>query len=95
MSKVMLLMCALLIAAMISQGNGCECKGCGERGNGQGWQGEVGRRSISQFSSPLRDRQASSFNYTEMVDSIKRPGLISALMVYDTDKDGIISGEGK
>ena len=74
MSKVTLLLCALLIAAMISQGSGCE-------------------PSPDTALSPL-NRQGS-FNYTEMVDSIKHPGLISALMVYDTDKDGIISGEGQ
>ena len=72
MSKVTLLLCALLIAAMISQGSGCE-------------------PSPDTALSPL-NRQGS---YTEMVDSIKHPGLISALMVYDTDKDGIISGEGQ
>ena len=84
MSKVTLLLCALLIAALISQGNGC-------------WDSRVktSGRAITRFSSPLSDRQDYSFNYTEMVDSIKHPGLISALMAYDTDKDGIISGEGK
>ena len=61
MSKVTLLLCALLIAALVSQGKS----------------------------------QDYSFNYSEMVDRKKHPGLVSAVEAYDTDKDGIISGEGK
>ena len=41
------------------------------------------------------DREGYSFNYSEMLDGIKHPCLMSALKAYDTDKDGIMSGEGK
>jgi len=40
-----------------------------------------------------KGREAYGWNYSEMVGGIKHPGLISALKAYDTDKDGIISGE--
>ena len=84
MSKVTLFLCALLIAALISQGKGCfdsNCRACG--------------RALGRFLLPMSDRQDYSFNYSEMVDRIKHPGLMSAVEAYDTDKDGIISGEGK
>ena len=84
MSKVTLFLCALFIAALISQGKGCvdpNCRACG--------------RALGRFSLPMSDRQDYSFNYSEMVDRIKHPGLMSAMEAYDTDKDGIISGEGK
>jgi len=82
MSKVTLFLCALLIAALISQGKGCfvpNCRACG--------------RALGRFLLPMSDRQDYSFNYSEMVDRIKHPGLMSAVEAYDTDKDGIISGE--
>ena len=81
MSKVTLLLCALLIAALISQGKGCKscCK----------------KVAVGRFLLPISDRQDYSFNYSEMVDKNKHPGLMSAMEAYDTDKDGIISGEGK
>ena len=88
MSKATLFLCALLIAALISQGKGCpkpdECanKECAFLVSGR-------------FLLPMSDRQDYSFNYSEMVDRIKHPGLMSAVEAFDTDKDGIISGEGK
>ena len=84
MSKATLFLCALLITALISQGKGCiapNCLACG--------------RALGRFLLPMGDRQDYSFNYSEMVDRIKHPGLMSAVEAYDTDKDGIISGEGK
>ena len=83
MAKVILLICALLIVALIQQGKGCPnppnwCKLPCRRGKGR--------------QLPLSD---NTFNYSEMFDGIKHPGLMSALKAYDTNKDGIISGEGK
>ena len=99
MSKVTLLLCALLIAALISQGKGC--KNNPYRGGPipEGCWLSRGRvlcgRALGRFLLPISDRQDYSFNYSEMVDKNKHPGLMSAMEAYDTDKDGIISGEGK
>ena len=84
MSKATLFLCALFIAALISQGKGCPKPDCPNK-----------KCALGRFLLPMSDRQDYSFNYSEMVDRIKHPGLMSAVEAYDTDKDGIISGEGK
>jgi len=42
---------------------------------------------------PISDKEDYSFNFSEMLDGIEHQGLMSALKAYDTDKNGIISGE--
>merc|ERR1711974_20900 len=42
---------------------------------------------------PMGNREDYSFNYSEMLDGMKHPGLMTALKAYDTDNDGTISGE--
>ena len=84
MAKVTLLLCALLIVALIQQGKGCIKTASGD---------------FCDLPNCPKGRQLPlsdySFNYSEMFDGIKHPGLMSALKAYDTDKDGIISGEGE
>ena len=87
MSKATLFLCALFIAALISQGKGCQNSDCPPK--------KCAYLVSGRFLLPMSDRQDYSFNYSEMVDRIKHPGLMSAVEAYDTDKDGIISGEGK
>ena len=89
MAKVTLLLCALLIVALIKQGKGC-------------YNPPIKTASGGFCKPPCRPGKGRqlplsdySFNYSEMFDGIKHPGLMSALKAYDTDKDGIISGEGK
>ena len=96
MARVTLLLCALLVGTLISQGDGCKPVRRWVKRNGR-WvllgarvAGKLVGREVT-----FGDREGYSFNYSEMLDGIKHPGLMSALRAYDTDKDGIISEEGK
>ena len=96
MARVTLLLCALLVGTLISQGEGCKPVRRWVKRNGR-WvllgarvAGKLVGREVT-----FGDREGYSFNYSEMLDGIKHPGLMSALKAYDTDKDGIISEEGK
>ena len=88
MARVILLLCALLIGTLISQGEGCKPPKWVRVGGK--WIKRVAGREVT-----FGDREGYKLNYSEMLDGIKHPGLMSALKAYDTNKDGIISGEGK
>jgi len=86
MARVILLLCALLIGTLISQGEGCKPPKWVRVGGK--WIKRVAGREVT-----FGDREGYKLNYSEMLDGIKHPGLMSALKAYDTNKDGIISGE--
>ena len=96
MARVTFLLCALLIATLTLQGDGCKKVRRWIRRNGR-WI-RLGASVIGQVAGrevTIGDREGYSFNYSEMLDGIKHPGLMTALKAYDTDNDGTISGDGK
>jgi len=98
MARVTFLLCALLFATLILQGEGCKKLG---KKLGRWWKRNgTWIKKGADIIGVIRGRQVPasntedySFNYSEMLDGIKQPGLMTALKAYDTDNDGTISGE--
>ena len=96
MRRLTLLLFALLLVILVSQGEGCRKwmmrRRC--RKAGLSWSNckrMMGRSSGRQM--PILEK-VDFIKNSEMLDGMMHPGQMSALKAYDSDREGIFKAEG-